>query len=108
VIAPGPQRTQLRVWLERRTGQGPEALRDRAAEYTAALSPAASLPESLGQAGSHALKRALEQPNDRAAALDLLAADALVTLALLAQAEQAPGGLAQFAAQLVESHRAGS
>ena len=33
----------------------------------------------------------LSHPGDRSAALDLLAADALITLALLAQAEDAPG-----------------
>jgi hypothetical protein len=109
VTALGPQNTPLRVWLERRTAKGPQALRDRVADYAAAaVSLGTTLSESLARAGSHALQRALEQPNDRSAALDLLAADALVTLALLAQAEQVPTGLAQFAAQLVESHRAGS
>jgi len=109
VTALGPQNTPLHVWLERRTAKGPQALRDRVAQYAAAaVSPGTPLSESLARAGSDALKSALEQPHDRSAALDLLAADALVTLALLAQADQAPAGLARFAAQLVESHRAGS
>jgi hypothetical protein len=109
VTALGPQSTPLRVWLERHSAKGPPALRDRVADYAAAtVSLGTTLSESLARAGSHALHRALEQPNDRSAALDLLAADALVTLGLLAQAEQAPAGLARFAAQLVESHRAGS
>jgi hypothetical protein len=108
VTALGPQSTPLRVWLERRTAKGPHALRNRVADYAAAAVPGTTLSESLARAGSHALKSALEQPHDRSAALDLLAADALVTLALLAQAEQAPADLARFAAQFVESHRAGS
>ena len=76
-------------------------------EYAAALPPGPTIADSLAQAGSRALERALEQPNDRSAALDLLAADALVTLALLAQAEQEPAGLAGFAAAIVQGHRAG-
>jgi hypothetical protein len=40
-------------------------------------------------------------PGDRSAALDLLAADALITLALLAQAERDPASLHQFASSLV-------
>ena len=109
MTALGPQNTPLRVWLERRTAKGPQALRNRVADYaTAAVPPGTTLSESLARAGSHALKSALEQAHDRSAAFDLLAADALVTLALLAQAEQAPAALARFAAQLVESHRAGS
>jgi len=110
VTALGPQNTPLRVWLERRTAKGPQALRNRVADYAAAAAvpPGTTLSESLAGAGSRALKSALEQPHDRSAALDLLAADTLVTLALLAQAELAPADLARFAAQLVESHRAGS
>jgi hypothetical protein len=42
-------------------------------------------------------------PGDRSAALDLLAADALVTLALLAQAERAPDDLGAFATALLQA-----
>jgi hypothetical protein len=47
-----------------------------------------------------ALEAAIHQGADRTVALDLLAADALVTLALLAQAESTPADLGAFAGQL--------
>jgi hypothetical protein len=43
----------------------------------------------------------LARAGDRSVALDLLAADALVTLALLAQAQQAPERLGAFAAAVL-------
>ena len=46
---------------------------------------------ALPAAANLALTSVLGQGRDRAAALDLLTADTLVTLALLAQAETAPG-----------------
>ncbi len=54
-------------------------------------------PERLADAAKGALEVALERTGDRGAALDLLAADALVTLALAAQVETDPAGLARFA-----------
>jgi hypothetical protein len=45
-------------------------------------------------------------PGDRSVALDLLAADALITLALLAEAERAPQRLGDFAASLVRAFSA--
>ncbi|HYC33936.1 MAG TPA: hypothetical protein VEB59_16720 [Gemmatimonadales bacterium] len=45
----------------------------------------------------------LAHPGDRSAALDLLAADALITLALLAQADRDPARLAEFAAGLIRA-----
>jgi hypothetical protein len=50
----------------------------------------------------------LAQPGDRSAALDLLAGDALVTLALLAQAEAAPDALGAFARTLLRPERLAS
>jgi hypothetical protein len=47
-------------------------------------------------------------PGDRSVALDLLAADALITLALLAQAQQAPGELGAFAASILQAVRPGT
>lgn len=64
---------------------------------------AAGLPESLARAGRRALERVVAHPGDRSVALDLLAADALITLALLAQAERAPERLGEFAAALVRA-----
>lgn len=61
----------------------------------------APTPEVLAASGRRALDRVLARAGDRSVALDLLAADALVTLALLAQAQQAPERLGAFAAALL-------
>jgi hypothetical protein len=58
-------------------------------------------PEALAASGGRALDLVLARAGDRSVALDLLAADALVTLALLAQAQQAPERLGAFAAALL-------
>ena len=55
----------------------------------------------LARPGRAALARVLGRSGDRSVALDLLAADALVTLALLAQAEAAPERLGEFAAAVL-------
>jgi hypothetical protein len=62
-----------------------------------AATPPGPVPERLAAAGRRALALVERSAGDRASALDLLAADALVTLALLAQAEAAPDALAAFA-----------
>ena len=61
----------------------------------------ADAPEALAAAGRRALDRVLARAGDRSVALDLLAADALVTLALLAQAQQGPERLGGLAAALL-------
>jgi hypothetical protein len=58
-------------------------------------------PDALAGAGAVALAKAIDQAGDRRSALDLLAADALVTLALAAQVEQDPGALERFASSLL-------
>jgi hypothetical protein len=58
-------------------------------------------PDTLAASGRRALDRVLARAGDRSVALDLLAADALVTLALLAQAQQAPERLEAFAAEVL-------
>jgi hypothetical protein len=63
--------------------------------------PEGPVPATLAAAGRQALDRVLAHPGDRSVALDLLAADALITLALLAQAQQAPAGLGAFATTLL-------
>ena len=62
-----------------------------------------STPDALAAAGRRALERVLARGGDRSVALDLLAADALVTLALLAQAQRAPERLGTFATALLRS-----
>lgn len=75
-----------REWLDRRGAEVPPALleRMRAAVDTAA---GGSVPAVLADASLACLRDALERCDDRAAALHLLAADALVTAACEAEAE---------------------
>ena len=91
-------------WLDQHTSQGPAALRARVFQYFQA-SPSSTLPERLAVAAQAALGQVLSHPGDRSAALDLLSADALITLALLAQAEQAPDELEQFAGLVLRATR---
>ena len=90
-------------WVEEHTTRAPEALRGRVREF--ARSASGSPPQALAAAGQAALERVLSHPGDRSAALDLLAADALITLALLAQAETAPDRLEEFATSVLRTTR---
>jgi hypothetical protein len=60
---------------------------------------------ALAAAAQAALGRVLSHSGDRSAALDLLAADALITLALQAQAEDAPERLEEFAISVLRTAR---
>jgi len=86
-------------WLEEQSRGAPEALRERVMSYVAGRS--GSLPQRLSRAAHAALDAVLARPGDRSVALDLLAADALVTLALKAQAAQDPRELERFAGELL-------
>lgn len=88
-------------WFADRTRGAPPVLRARAEEYLARTGSADTLAARLAEAGALALHQATVQDRAREAALDLLTADSLVTLALLAQAETAPAELERFAANLV-------
>ncbi|HEV2083766.1 MAG TPA: hypothetical protein VGR09_01675 [Gemmatimonadales bacterium] len=92
-------------WLDQHTSQAPPALRARVRQY-ALLAAGASLPHVLATAGQTALDQVLSHPGDRSAALDLLAADALITLALLAQAETNSDRLGEFATLVLQTPRA--
>jgi hypothetical protein len=92
-------------WLAARTARGPAALRARVLEHAAAVGEAASPPERIALAAERVLAIVEEHPGDRTVALDLLAADALITLALLAQAESAPERLGEFAESLLAAER---
>jgi hypothetical protein len=96
-----------RDWVDRHTSQAPPALRARVEQYARAASDP-SVPRSLVAASQAALDRALSHPGDRSGALDLLAADALITLALLAQAEMAPESLEELAISILLSSRVGT
>jgi hypothetical protein len=91
-------------WLDQHTSQAPTALRARVRQY-ALLAEGASLPHVLASAGQTALDQVLSHPGDRSAALDLLAADALITLALLAQAETSPDRRDEFATLVLQTPR---
>ena len=97
----------LRSWLEARTRQAPPPLRERVLEHALAVPPPDPSAEHLGLAAQELLGRVEAHPGDRSVALDLLAADALITLALLARAEEAPERLAEFATGLLTVDRGG-
>lgn len=93
----------LADWLERHTSQAPVALRVRVRDLALTADDGLPLPDALAEAGRRALNGVVDHPGDRSVALDLLAADALVTLALLAQAQAAPERLGDFAATVLHS-----
>lgn len=90
----------------------PTALAERVHAYAVAATTAPvaggaqgadTLAERLAHAARQALGKVAEHPGDRSAALDLLAADALITLALLKQSLDDAGGLHAFATRLLEA-----
>jgi hypothetical protein len=97
--------TALAAWLDRHTTEAPAALRARARDHAEAVGGGGRAPDLLARAGQRALDLVVDHPGDRSAALDLLAADALITLALLAQAESAPERLGEFASTLLQTGR---
>lgn len=95
----------LERWLRARVGEGPPVLRDRVLAHAALPAEGATVAERLAQVADRVLTLVEEHPGDRSIALDLLAADALITLALLAQAERAPERLGDFAESLLAAER---
>lgn len=98
----------LAAWLDRHTAAAPAALRGRVREYALTGSGDGPVADRLARAGSRALDQVVAHPGDRSVALDLLAADALITLALLAQAETCPAELDAFATTLLQAGRPGT
>ena len=96
------------TWLDRHTAAAPPVLRARVHEHARAVPAEGPRPVVLAAAAHGALDRVLSHPGDRSVALDLLAADALITLALLAQAQESPANLGGFAASLVQAARPGT
>ncbi len=96
---------ELSRWLEARTVAGPPVLRQRVLEHAAAIDESLPLADRLALASERVLAIVEEHPGDRSVALDLLAADALITLTLLAQAESAPEALGAFAERLLAAER---
>lgn len=87
-------------WSASRTAGAPEALRNRVMQWLAQFGDGPNDAERLAGAGMTALSAAAGHSGDRSVALDLLAADALVTLALLHRAEHDPTGLEAFAREV--------
>ncbi|MEO8636707.1 MAG: hypothetical protein ABI587_15640 [Gemmatimonadales bacterium] len=92
-------------WLAEHTADAPPALRDRVVAHAGAVLEGATHSERLALAAERVLAIVEEHPGDRAIALDLLAADALITLALLAEAESAPERLGAFAEGMLAAER---
>ena len=101
-MAEGRTLTPLAAWVEARTARAPAALRQRVLDHVAAIAPSVNPATDLADAAHHSLAGVLAAPGDRTVALDLLAADGLITLALLRQAEDDPAGLVAFARSLTE------
>jgi hypothetical protein len=94
----------LPVWLDSRRPAPPPTLRahlDRRVSPAPAGGGDGALPDHLAAAGRDLLDRVLSRPAaGRELALDLLAADALVTYAFEAQAEEDPARLVELARRI--------
>jgi hypothetical protein len=89
--------TGARRWLRGRLGDAPPELLRTMVE---ALPPhEAPIPDALAAAAMDLYDRVLASSGGRSDALPLLAADALLTHAIEAQAEENPAGLADFVAR---------
>jgi hypothetical protein len=94
----------LRAWLDSRVPPAPDALHRRIGELVAAHPEweALSRAEAMLQAGELLMRDVLAAaPKDRVAALDLLAADACVTYAFEAAADE-PGKFTQLADEAMQ------
>lgn len=88
--------SDLSRWLGRWTDGAPAALRTRLMDVLARQPDRAPPPERLARAAGEALEASIAAAG-RTGALDLLVADALVTLALLYEAHVRPADLAALA-----------
>jgi len=87
-------------WLASSAPGAPAELVERASAWLASTDVSGSASEQLARAGRAALQAAIDSSAGRPAAADLLAADALITLALEARAVEDPASLGAFAAQV--------
>lgn len=91
--------TDARAWFAARTAGAPPVLAARAAHWFEATA-GATASARCADAGRAALEAAMAHGPARDAALDLLAADALITLALLAAADDDAAALGTTATAL--------
>lgn len=87
-------------WLAASASGAPADLVARAGEWLSRVAPTGSASDDLADAGRVALGAVIGSTGGRPAAADLLAADALVTLALEARAAEDPASLGAFAARV--------
>jgi hypothetical protein len=88
-------------WLERHISAAPVALQGRIRQVTDAIPPGEDTATALARIATDTLESVIGGTGDRSAALDLLTADALITLALLAQAEADPSHLGEWSLRLL-------
>ncbi|MGD2153234.1 MAG: hypothetical protein PVG79_08175 [Gemmatimonadales bacterium] len=83
------------AWLQAKIGESPPPLRERLREAVAHIDPTADLPDALLAAACELLDSVRDCVERRDAALDLLTADGLLTLACEAAAGSDPEALAE-------------
>lgn len=91
----------LGAWLDRHIAAAPPVLRDRLGVLTAGLRGRLDLAPALAEAGRITVERVIASQGGRSEALNLLAADGLLTLSLLARSESDPAELARWSAALL-------
>ena len=89
---------EVLAWLDARESRPPPELRERMATALAGAK-SETLPGALAEAALACLQATVERPEERASALDLLAADALLTYALEAAAELGAETLGRIAGE---------
>ncbi|MGK7313601.1 MAG: hypothetical protein ACN0LA_15410 [Candidatus Longimicrobiales bacterium M2_2A_002] len=80
--------TDLARWLDERASEAPPSVRLMVEERVAETDPSAPLHDRLAAAGLTALEDVVARPSERRTAATLLAADALLTYACEAAAEE--------------------
>lgn len=93
--------TDPMTWLRHRTGAAPAVLRERIMQHVSRVGTL-DMPGALARAGASALRDVTDTPGERSVALDLLAADGLITLAMLWCAEYDAASLGSVARSLTE------
>lgn len=98
----------VQAWLALRRPPPPPSLAVSMGRFVRGvdIDEAGGVPEHLAAAGLAALAAALERPEERAGALDLLAADALLTYTFEAAAEDGPAAVDRLARRLAPARLA--
>lgn len=83
-------------WVGRHDTRAPAELRERMRDMLTRAGAGTPLTDALIDAAVDCLRRALWRSGDRAGAMDLLAADALLTFACEAAVDDGPDSLAEL------------